>query len=88
VIAVVWDEAALDELADIWVRITPAARARVEAAHGEVNRRLQTDPANEGESRSEGRRVTIVLPLAVVFRYDPDLGIVDVLHVSLFERQR
>lgn len=77
-----WDEAAYDELADIWVRATPDDRDRIEAAVNLINARLQRDPLAEGESRDGNRRLAYFRPLAVLFRCEPDGSLPRVLHVD------
>jgi hypothetical protein len=75
-----WDEAAYDALADIWVRISPDERDRVEAAVNRANRDLQTAPDIQGESRAGYARVLIINPITFWFRVRPN-GIARIFHV-------
>ena len=79
---VLWDPAAEQELADVW--ITAADRAAVTSAADEIDRRLRRDPEQQGESRDDGRRVLLVSPLGVLFRVLPDDRIVRVIQVWSF----
>lgn len=75
-----WDEAAYDALADIWVRITPEERDRVEAAVNRANRDLQVAPEIQGESRAGVARVLIISPITFWFRVQPS-GVARIFHV-------
>jgi hypothetical protein len=79
-----WEQAALDELADIWVRASSAERQAVSAAARVIEQRLQLAPELEGESRPRGRRVTFVAPLGAMFRVEANGTIASVLHVWRF----
>jgi hypothetical protein len=52
-----WDDAARDELADIWVQATPAERAVIEPVVLRLERDLADDPLAVGESRNGPLRV-------------------------------
>jgi len=77
-----WLPDAEQELADIWLN-APDRAAVTQASH-QIDRRLKTDPDNEGEARSDGRRLLIVFPLAIIFRVIADDRRVDVIHVWRF----
>lgn len=79
---VVWDESALDRLADIWVQATPADRIKIDAAVQRINRTLLRNPDQQGESRPANLRILIVPPLAVLFRVTPP-DLATVTHVWL-----
>lgn len=83
-----WLEAALDELADQWTRATSEEREAITSAAYAAERRLAEAPADEGESRLKGRRITFVPPLALTFRVFPDDGVVIIIHVRVFRRRR
>jgi hypothetical protein len=83
-----WLQSALDELASAWMQADALLRQAITAASHSVEQRLQRDPLNEGESRSGGRRITFVPPLAVTFRVEPDGQTVTVLHVRTFRQRR
>ena len=66
-----WDDAAKDELADIWVTATPEERDEIEKAVLRANRELADDP-EVGESRDGNSRVHFVPPLTLWYRVMPD----------------
>jgi hypothetical protein len=67
---------------ELWTNA--AQRQRVTDAANEIDRRLATDPSNEGESRDRGRRMTFVAPLGVIFRVLPEQRVVVVIAVWQF----
>jgi len=62
-----WADSARDELADIWVRATPAERERIEPIVLATERDLADAPLIVGESRVGRLRLEIRLPLAFWF---------------------
>jgi mRNA-degrading endonuclease RelE of RelBE toxin-antitoxin system len=76
---VTWKPEAERRLAELWLNATD--RTAITRAANEIDRRLQTNPDQEGESRSDGRRLLLVKPLAVIFEVVPDDRIVYVLTV-------
>jgi len=75
-----WKRAALDRLADIWLRA--ADRKAITAASHQIDLLLSDDPENLGESRPRGRRVLLdAPPLGVIYRVDPATQTVYVLTV-------
>jgi hypothetical protein len=83
---VVWVPAAERELMELW--LAGSNRADVNHAADEIDRRLAIDPLDEGESRSEGRRVLILAPLVVTYRVRNADKIVQVTHVRHFKPRR
>jgi len=83
-----WERRALDELADQWLQAESAKREAITAAVPRIDRRLQADAVNEGESRADGRRIMFEPPLAVTFRIEADGRTVSVLHVRLFRKKQ
>jgi hypothetical protein len=83
-----WLQAALNELAHLWARADAAERQAITAASHRIDQRLTRNAANEGESRSGGRRIAFVLPLAVTFRIEADGHTVSVLHVRVFRKRK
>jgi len=83
-----WERRALDALTNFWTLADSTLRQALTAASNEIDRRLQRDPHNEGESRPRGRRLLFVSPLAVVFRIEKDGQTVSVLEVRMFRRRR
>jgi hypothetical protein len=66
-------------LTAIWL----AARDRIAVTEAAriIVRRLGTNPANQGESRPPGMRITFEMPLAVIFRVDETPYTVRILRV-------
>jgi hypothetical protein len=79
-----WEETALNELADVWVRADAPLRQAITQATTEIDRQLARDPYAESESRDADRRVLFVAPLGVTFRVEEDARTVSVLHVWTF----
>ena len=84
--ALIWINRALDELADVYVTATPEERKRIAAAVDALNARLQSDPLDEGESRSSGYRVTFPELLCVVFHVSEADRVVRVTRVTRYGR--
>ena len=83
-----WLDAALDELARLWVQADANLRQALTNASRRIDQRLERDPLNEGESRSNGRRITFVPPLAVTFRVDVATRTVTVVEIVLFQPRK
>lgn len=69
---VIWTDAARDQLADIWVRATPAERAAIEPIVLGLERDLGDDPLAVGESRNDPLRVEVRGLLTFWFQMLPD----------------
>ena len=74
-----WTPDAEAQLTRIW--LAARDRATLTAATHAIEQNLGTDPANAGESRDPGRRITIEMPLAVIFRVDETPYTVRILRV-------
>jgi hypothetical protein len=83
-----WERRALDALANFWTQADSSLRQAITTASHAVDQRLKSDPYNEGESRSHGRRITFAPPLAVIFRVEGDGQTVSVLEVRVFRKRR
>jgi hypothetical protein len=83
-----WLQIAVDELTTLWTQADSAQRQAITSASHALENRLRCDPANEGESRPGGRRITFVTPLAVRFQIEADGQTVTVLQVRLFGRRK
>jgi hypothetical protein len=83
-----WLQVALNELAALWSKADAAERRAITAGSHTIEQRLLRNAANEGESRSGGRRITFVPPLAVTFRIEADGHTVSVLHVRVFRKRK
>jgi plasmid stabilization system protein ParE len=78
---VIWTPSAIDKLANVWVHAPD--RQAVTAASHQIDRRLRTDPENEGEE-FYGDRLLVEAPLAVIFTVHPDdrrADVIDVQHI-------
>ena len=79
--AVIWRDAALNQLADAWVLADLPTRDAIEQAINRLNSRLAADPRHLGESRVGRRRVAFDAPCAISFVVDDPLaGVVRVTH--------
>jgi hypothetical protein len=77
-----WDEAALERLADFYVREPSAAeRDVIFQCVLRINRRLETEPWSPGEDRGPNRRVWFTPPLMVTYYLRPGGGVL-VYHVN------
>jgi hypothetical protein len=76
---VVWDDAALNDLAQVWMN--SPVRADVRDAADRVDPLLANDPDQQGEE-FYGDRMVVIPPIQVVYRVEPDDRIVRVLSVS------
>jgi hypothetical protein len=83
-----WIDAALDELAAIWVDTDPDSRPEITTATLEIDRQLGLNPHRAGESRPGGRRIAFEPPLGVVFRIDDEARAVLILHAWPMPRRR
>jgi plasmid stabilization system protein ParE len=80
---VVWNPSAESQLSEIWLEAKD--RAGVTSAANEIDKKLRHSPETVGESRSGGRRIAIVPPLAIFFRVDEEDQLVRVLFVRKVE---
>ena len=78
-----WLDAALEELARLWSQADSALRDSLTAASLEIDKRLHRDASNDGESRSGGRRITLVPPLAATFRVNEESRTATVIEIVL-----
>ena len=83
---VIWADEALDELADAYVRLGVPARERVAAAVQALNRLLADFPGEDSESRPDGSRVRVLMPVIVRFRIDKMAETVRVGHFRVHGR--
>jgi plasmid stabilization system protein ParE len=75
-----WKGRAERQLAETWSNA--ADRRAVTAAANSIDRMLQTDPQTHGESRSGGRRVLVVPPLAIAFEIHEQVLVLSVRYRS------
>lgn len=76
-----------DEVAAIGTRCDSPRRVQITQAVCEIDQRLMSNPRADGESRSAGRRILIVAPLALLYRIDSE-EVVRVLNVWEFQTDR
>ena len=62
---VTWKPEAHRRLTKLWTDALD--RAAISAAANEIDKRLGSNPLDEGESRDSGRRILLVSPLGVYF---------------------
>ena len=77
---VVWDPIALDEHAAAWLRADSTVRQAITEAVQAIDRRLESFPEQQGESRAYNRRILFQAPLGVVFEVDVQSRLVWVIH--------
>ena len=82
---VTWVPDAEAELAELWM--AAPERERIRLAADQIEKQLRGNPQSIGESRSGGRRILIVPPLAVTYRVLPEDRIVQVVNVRKFLAQ-
>lgn len=83
-----WLQDALDELTAAWILANSSERQAITLAAQRVDQLLQADPDEQGESRSAGRRIAFVAPLAVTFQIDAVARTVTVLHVRFYRPRK
>jgi hypothetical protein len=76
---VIWLPDAESELANIWLAATD--RNKVTQAASMIDRALESNAEDEGESRPNGQRIAFFEPLAVRYRIVPGTSRVEVLRV-------
>jgi len=81
-----WVADAEAELAAIWIRAKD--RDLITRTAFSIDRTLEMNPENAGESRSEDRRVLLIPPLGVTFSVSPQDRTVLVLNVWRFDPRR
>jgi hypothetical protein len=80
-------QAALAEMHAAWYAADCRTRATIEMAMLGLERRLQENPHDHGESRGDGTRVLFLHPLAVTVSVDDAKRLVQVLRVWTYRRQ-
>jgi hypothetical protein len=80
----IWRHLALEELAEVYITLTPDEQRRVSAAVEALNVRLRSNPLDEGESRSSGLRLTFIFKLSVLFHVSESEGMVHVMSVMRY----
>ena len=81
-IAVDWDESTRERFADIYVAATPDERETIANEVERLERKLQRDPLEVGESRIPFVRVVSCGPLVFWFRVNAEATAVRIFHVD------
>jgi hypothetical protein len=79
-----WKQAAINELASLWMNADAEQRRAITQATDLIDRQLQVDPEIQGESRPRNRRILFATPLGILFRVDPQQKLVRVLQIWRF----
>jgi hypothetical protein len=83
-----WLQEALDDLVRVWMNADTADRVAITAAIREIDRRLNSSPHEQGESREGSKRVLFELPLGLQIHVEFDQQLVLVAHVWHIDRRR
>lgn len=81
-----WTNVAADSLSDAWIKADQQVRRAITQASSRLDQDLQTDPQSKGESRPDGRRIYIDIPLGVLFRVNTRLQTVTVTQAWLVRK--
>jgi hypothetical protein len=81
-------EIAMAELVDAWSAGLPWLSAEVEVGLLDLQRRLEQDPASQGESRGGRERIVFAGGVAATFEVDPQRRLVRILRAWPFRRPR
>jgi hypothetical protein len=85
--AVVWRQAVLDVLADLYITLSLTDQQRVATGVKALNARLASDPFAVGEGRDDDHgRIAFPPLLCVTFEVDPVARVVRVINVVRFGR--
>jgi hypothetical protein len=76
-----WGQDALNDLTTLWVQADSARRQAITEAAYEIERRLQRDPENEGESRGNDDRILLVPPLGLFYYVEAQFSFVRIYQV-------
>ena len=82
-----WDPAAEAELTRIWIAADALLRGTITKSTRALDRLLEKDPVNQGESRPNDRRIMFDLPLGIVYEVIPANKLVRVLFVWQVRRR-
>lgn len=83
-----WLQSALNDLTSAWLKADPDGRREITLAANQIENALKNDPEEQGESRTKGRRILFVKPLAAVFRIYPAQKLVIISGIWRFGRRR
>ena len=83
--SVIWIRSAENDLAALWLDAT--SRIEVTQAAAALDRVLQTNAHDKGESRNGDERILFSAPLGITFTADPVSRQARVLHVWMYSRR-
>ena len=83
-----WVQDALNELAIIWTNADADLRKRITAAAHIIDKDLQHNPHEKGESRPDGYRIFVESPLGVFFRVAENTFEVEVCRLWLIRPRK
>jgi hypothetical protein len=83
---VIWKNSALNQLAEIYVSVTPEQRNKIFEAVTDLNARLEVGPLEIGESRGHIDRIVFVPLLSLFYSVDQVSKVVRVTWVMKFGR--
>jgi hypothetical protein len=81
-----WSRRAVDAVAQLWLDL-PDLRSEITQATDTLDHLLQFNPAEQGESRNDDRRILFVPPLVAIFRVSAAAETVSVLDVRQVKRR-
>jgi hypothetical protein len=82
-----WRDAALNELATLWMEADSNQRRAITQTTNVIDEKLGTDPVGETESRERDDRVLFEPPLGILFQVDLSARNVSVDHVWFYPRR-
>ena len=83
-----WSKNAEDALGTAWLSASPDQREAITLATNAIERELKLRPNDVGESRPDGRRMVISLPVALTYQVYEDDRLVRVEAFRLVRRGR
>lgn len=81
-----WQQEAVNELADIWIKGDSPLRQAITSATHNLDRELAANPFRDSESRDGDVRILFTSPLGALFEVDVKRQVVWILHVWAFRQ--
>lgn len=83
---IVWVQAQLKRIANVWDTLDPKERHTVSQALDKIDYQLQDQPLNVGESRSIATdRILVEPPFAIWYRVHERLRVVQIYFVHIYD---
>lgn len=82
-----WIQTALNELAAVWMEADSPSRQLITAASHAIERELQTEPEEKGESRGGPERIFFSYPLGMLYAVDAATSTVWITHIWNIRRK-